>query len=357
VRMDYHGGLTEKNGRIFNFDPSQYSYDAATDTITSNGLILAGNNPDFPTKGVSDSTLTGRQWGIAPRLGMAWSPRVFNDKIVVRAGWGLYYDRGELFAYLSPGFASGVITGGPFGVNQTPPWVSSQTCDPEGFGYVTCPDFANPWGPTLGPPPSGNPKNLNLPNAAVSSSGIPLFSFADYNRANKLPYTMNQTLDIQWQPRNDLVIQIGYVGNLGRHEVVPIPFNQAQIASPTHPIRPGTPQPALRIRPRHPLPVARVVDPVGHRKEISLRCKLPTHRVIPLQFGLRIQPQKEDPVSGYDRSLKPQGSVRHSHRIGCTHAAQPPKIAGLPRRGLKDKVLPVSRPNPAALHRRLRPPT
>jgi len=241
VRMDYHGGLTEKNGRIFNFDPSQYSYDAATDTITSNGLILAGNNPDFPSKGVSDSTLTGRQWGIAPRLGMAWSPRVFNDKIVVRAGWGLYYDRGELFAYLSPGFASGVITGGPFGVNQTPPWVSSQTCDPEGFGYVTCPDLANPWGPTLGSPPSGNPKDLNLPNAAVSSTGLPLFSFADYNRANKLPYTMNQTLDIQWQPRNDLVIQIGYVGNLGRHEVVPIPFNQAQIASPTHPIRPGTP--------------------------------------------------------------------------------------------------------------------
>jgi hypothetical protein len=241
LRFDYHGGLTEKNGRIFNFDPSAYSYDAATDTITSNGLILAGNNPDFATKGVSDSTLTGRQWGIAPRLGMAWSPKVFNDKIVVRAGWGLYYDRGELFTYLSPGFASGVITGGPFGVNQTPPWVSSQTCDPNGYGYVTCPDFANPWGTTLGPPPSGNPKNLALPNAAISSTGIPLFSFADYNRDNKLPYTMNQTLDIQWQPRNDLVIQVGYVGNLGRHEIVPIPFNQARIASPTHPIRPGTP--------------------------------------------------------------------------------------------------------------------
>jgi hypothetical protein len=241
VRLDYHGGLTEKNGRIFNFDPSAYSYDATTDTITSNGLILAGNNPDFPTKGVSASTLTGRQWGIAPRLGMAWSPKVFKDKIVVRAGWGLYYDRGELFTYLSPGFASGVITGGPFGVNQTPPWVSSQTCDREGFGYVTCPDFANPWGTTLGPPPSGNPKDLKLPNAAVSSTGLPLFSFADYNRANKLPYTMNQTLDIQWQPRNDLVIQVGYVGNLGRHEVVPIPFNQARIASPTHPIRAGTP--------------------------------------------------------------------------------------------------------------------
>ncbi len=241
VRFDYHGGLTEKNGRIFNFDPSGYSYDAATDTIASNGLIIAGNNPDFATKGVSDSTLTGRQWGIAPRLGLAWSPRMFNDKVVVRSGWGLYYDRGELFTYLSPGFASGVIAGGPFGVNQSPPWVSSQTCDPNGYGYVNCPDFANPWGTTLGPAPSGNPKDLVLPNAAVSSTGIPLFSFADYNRANKLPYTMNQMLDIQWQPRNDLVIQVGYVGNLGRHEVVPIPFNQARIASPTHPIRAGTP--------------------------------------------------------------------------------------------------------------------
>jgi hypothetical protein len=239
IRFDYHGGLKEKNGRIFNFDPSQYSYDATSDTITNNGFIVAGNNPDFPSKGVSDSTLTGRQWGLAPRIGVAWSPRTFNDKVVVRAGWGLYYDRGELFSYLSPGFASGVIAGGPFGVNQTPPWVNQQSCST--FGYSYCSTFEAPWGTTLGPGPSGNPADLNLPNAGDIESGAPLFSFADYNRANKLPYTMNQTLDIQWQPRNDLIFEIGYVGNLGRHAVVPLPFNQAQIASPTNPVRAGTP--------------------------------------------------------------------------------------------------------------------
>jgi len=239
LRFDYHGGLRERNGRIFNFDPSQYSYDATTDTITSNGFIVAGNNPDFPTKGVSDSTLTGRQWGLAPRVGVAWSPRAFNDKVVVRAGWGLYYDRGELFTYLSPGFASGVIAGGPFGVNQTPPWVNQQSCST--FGYSNCSTFEAPWGTTLGPGPSGNPADLQLPNVGAIEGGAPLFSFADYNRANKLPYTMNQTLDIQWQPRNDLVFEIGYVGNLGRHAIVPLPFNQAQIASPTSPIRGGTP--------------------------------------------------------------------------------------------------------------------
>jgi hypothetical protein len=239
IRFDYHGGLKEKNGRIFNFDPSQYSYDANSDTITNNGFIVAGNNPDFPSKGVSDSTLTGRQWGLAPRVGVAWSPRALNDKVVVRAGWGLYYDRGELFTYLSPGFASGVIAGGPFGVNQTPPWVNQQSCSTYGYSY--CSPFEAPWGTTLGPGPSGNPADLALPNAGAVEGGAPLFSFADYNRGNKLPYTMNQTLDIQWQPRRDLTVEIGYVGNLGRHEVVPLPFNQAQIASPANPVRAGTP--------------------------------------------------------------------------------------------------------------------
>jgi hypothetical protein len=265
LRFDWDGGLTEKYGRVFNFDPSLYSYDAATDVLNSNGFIIAGNNKLFPTKGVSNTTLTGRQWGLAPRLGVAWSPKRFNDKLVVRAGTGIYYDRGELYSYLSPGFAEGVINGGPFGVNQTPPYVNAQSCSTstetfyEGF-IPTCNtdpsidqvySLANPWGSTLGPAPSGNPADITqyLPNTGVPGTGVAagiaqgqqLFTFATYNRANKLPYTINNTLDFQWQPRNDLAIEIGYVGNLGRHGVIPIPFNQAQIATPTNPVRPGTP--------------------------------------------------------------------------------------------------------------------
>jgi len=256
LRFDWDGGLTEKYGRIFNFDRSRYVYNDATDTIDSNGFIIAGNNKLFPTQGVSNTTLTGRQWGLAPRLGAAWSPRKFNDKVVIRAGFGMYYDRGELFTYLSPGFAEGVINGGPFGVNQTPPYVNAQACgtSTETFylGYIpTCNSdqtkgyvysLSNPWGPALGPAPSGNPADITkyLPNEAAIAGGAQLFSFATYNRANKLPYTFNQTLDVQWQPRNDLMIEAGYVGNLGRHGVVPIPFNQPGIASPTHVIHPNS---------------------------------------------------------------------------------------------------------------------
>ena len=273
MRYDWDGGLTEKYGNIFNFDPSQYSYDVASDTITSSGFIIAGNNANGTT-GVSKTTLTGRQWGIAPRLGFAWQPSAFHSKFVVRGGGGFYYDRGELFTYLSPGYAAGEVDGGPLGVLQTEPFVSQQHCPYSASYNAANPTYlylyyipicggngitgtvdnsqynlATPWGPARSAPPS-NPKASDisnyLPNAAEIIDGTVYSNNADqpytlgvYNRANKLPYSMNFTLNIQFQPRNDLMFEIGYVGNLGRHQVIPVPFNQAQIAALGNPTHPG----------------------------------------------------------------------------------------------------------------------
>ncbi len=269
IRYDWNGGLTEKYGRIYNFEPTLYSYAEGSDTITDPGFIIAGNNKNG-TKGVSNTTLTGRQWGIAPRLGFAYQPHALNDKVVIRGGTGLYYDRGELFTYFSPGYAAGEISGGPFGVAQTPPFVTHQNCPYSaspygntsflynyyipicGLGYSSplvdgsmLPyNLANPWGPTRSAPPS-NPSAADLvnylPTAAQLIQGAEPFTLGVYNRKNKLPYSINYTLDIQWQPRNDLAIDVGYVGNVGRHQVVPLPFNQAQIATPTRPTLAGGP--------------------------------------------------------------------------------------------------------------------
>ena len=299
VRYDWDGGFTEKYGRIFNFDgnpnptscstkdPNEYCYNVGSDTIESSGLVIAGNNANG-TRGVSNTTLTGRQWGIAPRIGAAWQPGFMHSKLVVRVGGGMYYDRGELFSYFSPGYAIGTVTGGPFGVNQQLPFVNTQSC-PSGTGQslynffiptcggggiqaginngtfvstpVTAPtdaagDLANPYGTAPIAAPS-SPKATDLKNYLPNAFSIVNYNFAApgtpgfinngqpislgvYDRANKLPYTFNYTLDLQWQPRNDLAIELGYVGNLGRHQVIPVPFNQPAIASPSNPVLAGS---------------------------------------------------------------------------------------------------------------------
>ena len=247
VRYDHNGAFSEKYGHLYNFDPTLFDSGSANDptnvtgTFNNNGYVVAQNN--------HDTTLTGRQWGVSPRIGFAWSPTRFANKIVIRSGTGFYYDRGELYTYLSPGSAEDQVQGGPFGVSQSQPLVNTQTCttllNPSYLGYIpTCdPSVANlsqPWGPSLEAAPSGKTSEItqDLPNAyQIANNHATPFTVGMYDRNNKLPYSINYTLDLQWQPSQDIVLKIGYVGNLGRHQVIPTPFNQPLIATPSSPIR------------------------------------------------------------------------------------------------------------------------
>lgn len=246
LRWDWDGPLTELNGLLSNFYRQNYSYDVASDTITNVGLVIAGNNKAFGTKGVSNSTLSGRQWGFAPRVGLAYSPS-FLSNVVVRAGFGMYYDRGEYFTELSPPAGGGIS--GPFGVTVEEPFVVP-------FYAVPAATFGVPFGTTPPPPPPASfstietllPNAKNLINQTTAyctannlTSGCGPLLFGGYDPANVLPYSENWTLDLQWQPRNTLVLTLGYVGNHGVHETIPLPFNQALIATPQSPLLKGAP--------------------------------------------------------------------------------------------------------------------
>jgi hypothetical protein len=247
LRWDIDGPLTEKNGRLVGFDPSKYSYvqcsvngvaadpaltnynggvcDNNTDVITSSGLEIAGPG---------NSLLKNHQWGWAPRIGIAWSPLT---KLTVRAGYGLYYDRGELFSYLSPSAGSGF--NGPFGVTLAPPFVQP-------ISTAKGATLSAPFGSSLPSPPTATDAALQayLPNLQQTACGYPgcwpsgnLFGpllFGGYDLHNKLPYTENWTIDLQYQATNNWLFEVGYVGNHGNHLVLPIAFNQPLIATPQH---------------------------------------------------------------------------------------------------------------------------
>jgi hypothetical protein len=253
-----------------NFYPQDYGYDLTTDTFDpvngtpGIGIVVPQQNKTLGTKGVGASTLTGRQWGFAPRIGVAWSPR---KNFVVRAGFGMFYDRGEYFTELSS--SAGLGISGPFSVTTQEPFTvpinancgeASPTCSTGCTTALNCLS-STPFGASLPAPPSSLADIANLvPNlramAGCSTSGAvpgqqqvgepycdPIsyspprpFLFGGYDPKNTLPYSENWSLDLQWQPSNNVVITLGYLGNHGVHEVLPIPFNQPGIATPDNPI-------------------------------------------------------------------------------------------------------------------------
>ena len=178
----------------------------------------------------------------------------------MRAGYGIFNDRGELFSYLSPSAGSGF--NGPFGVTLAPPFVSAAS-------VAERRNLSNPFGRAVPPPPTGTAAGFSatLPNLEQTACGFPecypsgnLFGpvlFGGYDINNKLPYMQNWTFDLQYQLSNNWLFDIGYVGNHGTHLVVP---DTLQPAAHRHTHESGE-WPDLFLR-RHEPAISSILEPV-----------------------------------------------------------------------------------------------
>jgi outer membrane receptor protein involved in Fe transport len=76
LRYEYYSPVSETNGAFSN-------------------LVLAGTGPTAianATLVTGDSLYTTPKGNFAPRLGFAWSPEKYQQKVVLRGGFGIYYD-------------------------------------------------------------------------------------------------------------------------------------------------------------------------------------------------------------------------------------------------------------------------
>lgn len=205
VRYQYFVPITDANNVLTSFDPALFNLAAVPTCKTPACLALVrGTGNELNGIAVADqSSRFGRSIfpsdrnNISPRLGVAWSP-FGDDKTVIRAGYGLYFDQALVGIFEQNAFVN-------------PPFNNRASFTGAG---VT---LANPSGGALG----------DLPIRDLIASA------ADF----QTPEVQQWSLGVQREMFRNAVIDVSYVGTKGDHLIRDLNINQPH---PADVLRVGT---------------------------------------------------------------------------------------------------------------------
>ena len=215
LRYEYFSPFTEEDGRYIAFDPNRLQTTTipgfpAGDNLAITGGFVQAANATHPLPGiplVQSSIVPPDKRNFSPRVGFAWQP--FSNAahpFVIRGGYGIYYDQPN------SRFANNQLLNFPYytlaQAVATPiaePFV--QTPQPSAFPLT----FNNPAIFPFGGPPALLPALVKGGFEPVSANGI-FPNIHDF----RTPYAQQYSLGIENQFANSWMVDLSYVGSLGR---------------------------------------------------------------------------------------------------------------------------------------------
>jgi len=213
LRHEFFGPPSEAHGLIGFFNPALTTpVPPAGGTLTGTEVVgnYAGPFPAGVTKSSSTAAWNKSYKDFAPRVGFALRLR---DKpgLVLRGGYGIFY------SVLSAAVPLQTIIGLPFNtifIRVAP----------------AAPTFQVPFNPA--PPPISSfpqfaPRTSN-PNSDLSEIVL--------QQNMNTPYVQQYGLNLQYEFAPNFLLEVGYVGSKGTHLPGQVGYNQAEIATPQHPV-------------------------------------------------------------------------------------------------------------------------
>jgi hypothetical protein len=201
LRYEYFGPPVDSQGRLVNFLPGQFRIGAPP-----NGIVQAAGGQLAGVPTVDSTLVPPDKNNFGPRFGFAYRAD-HSGKVVVRGGYGIYYDR------FSTRFINTQLFNFPYlalGVGL--PGLLRTLADP----FVPLPlPSTFPTAATIPSPLSGL-----APFVGVPVSGI----FVDPNL--RTPYIQQFNAGVQWEFAKNTVVEVGYVGNKGTKLLQIVDLNQ-----------------------------------------------------------------------------------------------------------------------------------